>query len=321
MKIFILGKKDSIVHWVEDAAAGFRAAGHAVEIGITRNPRIAQAIDRLLVAPAAGQLRTRALLHRIRRFAPDLILAITFYHMPTPLLAALHAMPGRAPILAWVGDKFSPAEAAKSGYADAFAYTDKGLLADHARLVPGKPAHWVPHAAKPLPTNTPIRPAAERVNRLLFVAAQTPYRQSVIAGITAPITLIGPGWGGLGDTVHEVQNRRIDTAALLDAYGTHRAVLNAHNEHNTLSGLNQRHFDPYLFATPVLSDPQPDLSACFEIGREILVWESLEQLNELHDRIRHDPGLAMQVGEAGRRRVLAEHSYGQRLTQLAALVR
>ena len=57
MKIFVLGKLGSVVHWAEDSIAGFRAAGHDVCFGVTRNPRLNRSIERLLVARWAGAPR------------------------------------------------------------------------------------------------------------------------------------------------------------------------------------------------------------------------------------------------------------------------
>jgi spore maturation protein CgeB len=80
--------------------------------------------------------------------------------------------------------------------------------------------------------------------------------------------------------------------------------------------LNQRHFDPYLAATPVVSDDLPDLTRCFDPGTEVLVYRDAEELNELYARLRRDPGFAAAIGERGRRRVLAEHTYAHRLATL-----
>jgi spore maturation protein CgeB len=99
-------------------------------------------------------------------------------------------------------------------------------------------------------------------------------------------------------------------------YRSHRAVLNIRNESNVLLGLNQRHFDPYLAATPVVSDDQADVVECFEPGAEMLVYRDADGLNEIYARLRREPGFARAIGEKGRRRVLHEHTYQQRLAAL-----
>ena len=86
-----------------------------------------------------------------------------------------------------------------------------------------------------------------------------------------------------------------------------------------MAGLNQRHFDPYMAATPVLSDDQPDLSRCFELGREVLVYRDAAELDDIHARLQREPRYAAATGDRGRRRVLAEHTYAHRLDTLAKL--
>jgi hypothetical protein len=62
MKIFVLGKIGSVVHWAEDAVAGFRAAGHDVRFGVTRNPRLNKAIEQLLFATCLGVPRAKRII-------------------------------------------------------------------------------------------------------------------------------------------------------------------------------------------------------------------------------------------------------------------
>jgi spore maturation protein CgeB len=96
--------------------------------------------------------------------------------------------------------------------------------------------------------------------------------------------------------------------------------MHVRNERNVMVGLNQRHFDPCLAGTPVVADNQDDLPLCFEPGREMLVYRDVDELNDLYVRLRRDPERAAAVGAAGRRRVLAEHTYGHRLTALARML-
>ena len=117
-----------------------------------------------------------------------------------------------------------------------------------------------------------------------------------------------------------VRDRRIGLKALAAVYRTHLGVLNIHSEIHVISGLNQRHFDPYHFCTPVISEAMDDLGSCFDDGSEVLIWHSIEELNDIYARLRREPETAKRIGEAGRRRVMAEHSYGRRLDQLAAAV-
>ena len=106
--------------------------------------------------------------------------------------------------------------------------------------------------------------------------------------------------------------------ALSAAYRSHIGVLNIRHETNTVHGLNQRSFDPYLLGTPVVSDDQPDLKNCFEEGREVLVYRDTDELEDIYRRLRKEPKLGLDIGAAGRRRVISEHCYKHRIDKITA---
>ncbi len=311
MKVFVLGKLDSVTQWTENSFAGFRAAGHEVRLGVTRNPRVHRAIDRLL--PRAAHIG-----RAIRAFRPDLIVAVAAYLAPLPILRHVAALPNRPPLVGWVGDLFAAADRGAAELFDAVAYTDTGLVALHRELDFGPPAVFLPHAAGAMRD----RGAADsrvRETSMVFVANPTPHRLAIVGQVRTPLQLYGPRWLQRQRTHHWIDARRIAPRELGTIYASHLAVLNIRNERNVMNGLNQRHFDPYLSATPVVTDDQADLELCFELGREILAYRDAEELNDIYERLRREPGLATAIGEAGHRRVLAEHTYAHRLSALAAL--
>jgi spore maturation protein CgeB len=312
MKVFVLGKLGSVTHWAEDSVAGFRSAGHDVRLGITRNPKMHRAIDRLL---PRGALIRRA----IAEFSPDLIVAVAAYLAPLSVLREVADLPSRPPMLGWVGDAFSVAEGPAAALFDAVAYTDTGLVALHQQLAFTSRAVFLPHAANPRSDLSGVDHRS-RQQSMVFVANPTPHRLALVAQIHAPLQIYGPGWSRSHSTGHRITSRRVDADELARIYGEHLAALNVHNERNVVDGLNQRHFDPCLTATPVVTDDQADLSLCFEPGREILVYRDADELNDIYARLQHEPQHAAIIGEAGRRRVLAEHTYAQRLAALAELV-
>ncbi len=319
MKIFVIGKRGSVTHWAEDAVAGFKAAGHAVEFGSTRNPGLHRSVERVLLAGWAGVPRGAHLGRSIARFAPDLILVVTAYHTPLPLLEHIAALPNRPPVLGWVGDQFSAEQRCAAALFDAVAYTDTGLLALHGKLAFTCKALFVPHAANPR-LHVTAHEAVPRRSDMVFVANPTEYRLALVSKVRTPLQLYGRGWARLPKSCHQVHARRIGLEELANVYRTHLAVLNVRNERNVMTGLNQRHFDPYLAGTPVVADNQDDVQLCFVPGQEMLVYRDVDELNDHYVRLRREPARAAAVGEAGRRRVLAEHTYGHRLAALARLL-
>jgi spore maturation protein CgeB len=319
VKVFVVGKRGSVTHWAEDAAAGFEAAGHEVQFGSTRSPRLHRSIEHVLLARWAGVPRGVHLGRAITRFAPDLILIVTAYHTPPPMLEHLASLPNRPPMLGWVGDRFSSEHRSVAALFDGVAYSDTGLLALHKELDFACRAIFLPHAANTC-LGAPAHEVMPRRSDMVFVANPTEYRLALVSQIQTPLQLYGRGWVRLPRGCHQVHARRIGLEELATVYRSHLAVLNVRNERNVMVGLNQRHFDPYLAGTPVVADNQQDLSLCFEPGREMLVYRDVDELNEIYLRLRHEPERAAVVGEAGKQRVLAEHTYGHRLTALAKLL-
>ena len=311
MKLFLLGRAGSVNHWLEDAAAAFRAEGHEVRVGHVRRPWIKRWLEAALVEPLAD-----ALAARVRRFAPDLVLAIGGFHTPPPYLERLAALPGRAPLVGWVGDVFAAEAGAVAGLYDLVAYTDTGLVARHRELELGGPALFLPHAAN----LAAAPPPAARAGRMVLVANATAGRRAVVDAIAAPIAVYGPGWDAGVARRHEIHRGRIPHRAVAGLYARHLAALNIRNERNVLRGLNQRSFDPCLSATPIVSDNQADLGLCFEAGVEVLVYRDADELNGVHARLLGAPDEAARIGQAGRRRLFAEHGFGHRLTTLLAAI-
>jgi spore maturation protein CgeB len=302
MRLLLLGRRASINHWLEEAAGAFRAAGHTVRLGVVRDPRLHPVLQAALEAPIAERIAAGA-----KAFQPHLILAIGGFHAPCSLLERLAALSGRPPLAAWVGDNFDERARPLAALYDLVAYTDTGLARRHAALDFAAPVLFAPHAVDP----RLAAPPTERALRMAFVAAATPGRRTVVEAIKRPVALYGPGWAGVRG--HQVHAGRIAAKALPRVYAGHLASLNVRNELNVLSGLNQRNFQPYLAGTPLVTDDQADLSLCFQPGREAFVWRDVGELNELYDRLLAAPDEARQVGEAGRARVLAEHTFDRRL--------
>ncbi len=316
LRILLVGKVASITHWLEDCAGAWRSDGHQVRIAASRNPAIAPAIEALLLNKVAGAPLARRVADIARAFSPDLIVVIGAYHVPPVILERLAAIRGRPPLLGWVGDRFTPQAADAARWLDAALYTDRGLLSQHESLGLRTEGRYLPHAANPHAAGPPREP---RRQRMIFIANPTEHRREVVAGLSDPIVLYGPGWERHAVGRHEVHAGRVSAAAVHGLYGGHLAALNVRNELNVLTGLNQRNFDPYVSETPVVAETQADLADCFEPGREVLVYRDVEELNEIHRRLLAAPQEATKIGRAGRARMMAEHTYAQRLLTMTRL--
>jgi spore maturation protein CgeB len=320
MNVLLLGKIGSIIHWTEDVASDLRIAGHAVTVVPTRDPRLSKSIERALLSPAIGAPLAARIVRKMRHAAPDLILAIgCLDELPLTIFQRLADAPGRPPMVAWIGDTFTEQMAGIAGLFDLIAYTDTGMLGLHQTLGFRSDAAFVPLGATRAVQIT-NRPGA-RIASLAFPAAPTPNRRTLLAEITEPVAIFGPGWGEAAELAHHRRDaRRIDARELAEIYANHIGVLNIRHAVYVINGLNHRHFAPYMQGTPVVTDAQPDIPHCFEVETEMLTYQNARHLDEVCAELRRDPSRAAAIGMAGRRRVLACHTYAHRLDTIAALL-
>lgn len=316
MRLLLFGKTNNVARLVEDPAEDLRLAGHTVRVFSYRGTGLAKRLAPLLTAPALGVPLAVLLRRAVRRFRPDMVVGFGPFHwLPPAVFAPLAAMPGRPPLVAWVGDRFGAEAGAAAALFDVVGYTDSGFLALHERLGFRTRGMFLPLAA----TRGAVAPRADRrIDQPVFVASATPGRVALLAAAREPVALVGPDWGTQPALAHHaIDARRVDGAALAGLYARHCGALNIRHERNVIHGLNQRHFAPCVVGTPVLSDPQDDLARCFDPGRDVLVYDDAAGLDALVARGRREPGWLRAVGDAARRRVLAEHTYAHRIAALA----
>jgi spore maturation protein CgeB len=315
MKILVIGKIGGVTNWEAEVVAGLRAFGHRVVFRPTRNPLINPAIERLFWGPIAADIN-----RRIDALKPDMVLAVGGWGVEAAIVERIAARPNRPPLVGWVGDAFDETRIDALNRFDALGYTDTGLVEAHRRMGL-RPVHaFIPHAAD-LEIAAATRPAAARRSRMLFVGNPTPERRALVAQVEPPMALHGLGWADpSGVTHHERRGRRVRRAELARLYADHFACLNIRNEFNVVNGLNQRNFSPLALGCAVVSDRQRDLVLCFDPSREILVYDDAAGLNDIYREILASPALAHEIGERGRQRVVADHTYDQRLKAFAELL-
>lgn len=81
-----------------------------------------------------------------------------------------------------------------------------------------------------------------------------------------------------------------------------------------------------VFAIPataacLITEDVEELGESFEIGRELLAFRTKDEMVELLSRSLADPEWAGKIGEAGRRRCLAEHTHKHRAERILAQIR
>ncbi len=314
MKILFVDKHSGIIQWSTGLAAGFATLHWETRLFAINRGSLWWHLQRKLGLDAALASQALALRQTIDLWQPQLVAFFYPLQISSRLVEAARAAKVRPQIVGMVGDRFGADKASAAALYDRLFYSDSGFL-DLAQQC-GFPANGVflPHAADV----EMFRPGPwPRTPRLVFVANVTAERQSIMDRLICPIDVYGRHWRP-GPPQQRIHARRIPLARAATLYAGHQAALNIRHEHNIAQGLNQRSFEALACGTPVLNDDLGDVGRCFEPGREILVWKSSDELNGLCEHVLADAGYARGIGEAGRRRVLAEHTYLHRARQILA---
>ncbi len=317
-RILLLGKRGSLVLWLESLALACTGLGHAVRIfainGDTWNSWLRAKWQGRRAATADWMLARFEQI--LINFRPDLVIVAGVFGVPLDYYRILHGIAQRPWIAGMVGDRFPTDSRERADHCDRLYFTDTRFFHDAEQAGFTAPSSYLPLAVDP---ERFCPGQASRKTELLFVASHTTYREAVVRGLLEPARVIGTDWGGLARAgFHRVSNRKIGRRALIQLYQHHQAVLNVRNEVNVEHGLNQRSFEPLACGAVVLNDDLADLPLCFEPGREILVYRDADELNALAVRLRREPAFAIKIAEAGRRRVLAEHTYAHRVKTIVS---
>ncbi len=169
-------------------------------------------------------------------------------------------------------------------------------------------------------------PALPRVVEELILLERQVHYQEVVRWLIAgkvPVALYGRGWEHWPEFAALARGEVPFGAPARQAYQSGKVLLHV----NINVNLHQRIFEgiaagALLAVRSLASDRQPGgLGDYLEIGREVLVFSSQEELVVLAERAFRDEVWRQQMIQAGRRRVLADHTNEHRLKAMMEDVR
>jgi spore maturation protein CgeB len=163
----------------------------------------------------------------------------------------------------------------------------------------------------------PMRARDQFRANVVFVGTATPRREQLLGELTGlGLAIWGPGWRRtpLRDYC---RGEALDLDDYVRACAGASVAVNVHREGNsaggTATGCNQRLFELAAVGVPQVVDARADLPLAFDVGRELLTFETGADLRQLVQELLHDPATADRLAQAGRRRALAEHTYMHRM--------
>lgn len=163
-------------------------------------------------------------------------------------------------------------------------------------------------------------PPAHRTGEIVFVGSRYENREKMMLALHnsgVPIRAYGRQWSHhFFDRLRTWDLRRPDLPAerdipLAEAYRVQSAAAASINSHIPQAGFAMRTFEvPGMNGLQLID--RPDVEEFYEVGKEVLLYRSTEELIELSKRVIADPVWSDTIRAAGLKRSQAEHTFQHR---------
>jgi len=230
-----------------------------------------------------------------------------------PQARAIEPRPGN---VLWLTDAPSPQPADLAAFARVFV-SDAGHAAAVAAAAGARFAGVLPFACDPL-LHAPAR--GEPTRDVCFIGNRDRKRDAHLHAMLASglaCTVVGNHFAhGALFCRHPGSFRpRVRLPAMGRIYARHRLSLNVHAA-VVREGTNMRTFECAAYGIAQVVERRPGLDALFEPGHEIVVYDEPHELGAVLRELARDAPRRERLAAAARRRVLAEHTYAQRVARL-----
>lgn len=319
-----LGSLGFTVDFVDNTAHG--AEYQSIE-GVTPNPVHRNALRSVFVNYLGERVAARA-----DHWRPDLILALAQAPLTGPHLERLKAL--GVPLAFWFVEDFRTLKywPRVAPHYDYFFCIQKGEFIERLAAAGSPFASYLPQAADPSVHRPLDLTAAEREQYgapVSFMGAGYPNRRKFFERLLdTPLALWGTEWDlatPLGRRVRNA-NRRLAPEEYVKIFNATAVNLNLHSS-LTSEGvdpvgdfLNPRVFEIAACGAFQLVDRRRALGEMFEEGNEIV---SFGDVDELRGKLAHylaRPEERAAIAAAGRRRVLAGHTFAHRLAKMINII-
>ncbi len=265
-------------------------------------------------------------------FQPDLVFAMAQAPLAVQAVEALNRL--GAPTAFWFIENYRHMDYFRhmaAAYSHFFHIQGQAMEAELDRL--GANHSFLPVAAHP-PAHRPLDISKEDNARFYapvgFMGHGYPNRQLVFSRLVQrglALGLWGTAWpkrGPLANLVRE-GGRRLSSEAVIKVYNACDVVLNLHSSPTADDGvakadfINPRTFEVAACGGFQLVDRVQGLENLFAPGRELAVFNSEDELLEMAHYYLNNPEERARIAQAGRRRVLNEHTYYHRMERLLTI--
>ncbi len=307
--------------WCEDLLAGFLETGCQADVAALRSHRLEE--RRMQRKTGLRHFENPAAVQRIagqiRQIRPDLIVLLNYATLPDEASARIRDAAGvRTPVISWLADHITRFPDKTSPNLDGVYYFDSAtlpLLEEHYAGTPAR-LEFLPLAANPARFPDYGLPWASRKHGLVFIGNNTPSRRAIIRELQGLGTAVSPFGPRAEAGLKFWRRRKISPAVSSGVYGAYQGVLNMLQPPNTIHGLNLRAFEVPASGGLGTYPLTPDLVKSFVPGEEIIAYTGIEDLHGRLESVFSNPARAAALIQAGRARLLKDHTYAMRARRL-----
>ena len=159
---------------------------------------------------------------------------------------------------------------------------------------------------------------------LSLVGSRYAYRVKLLRELEEfNIALWGRGWSKVSDKriLQSVRGSDIRGPKKAKVFSGSAISLNPHHPLNDIRGTNSRTFDIAACKGFQLSDDKEDLRDLLKAGEEVICFRTAEELRKLIRYYLAHPDERKQVAEAAHQRVLKDHTYFNRASEILGIVK
>ena len=274
-----------------------------------------------------GLFRSKDLRQRLERalaeVRPDLVLVIGVPELDPPVVEGLRQSSGGRWVN-WFPDDLRTVDQAA---AVAWPYDDVFVagsdVASRMEAILHREVHLLPLAADPS-VYRPVRSRGQQYRaNVVFAGSATPRREALLQHVVEfGLALWGPGWRGTSLRDY-CRGEALKTEEFVQAYGGASVAVNIHHTNDGGDAeeafCNQRCFELASVGVLQVVDRRADLERWFTPEDEILIFENALHLRRIVEDALQDQTAVERIAQAGRARVLAQHTYVHRMMKVLGL--
>jgi len=271
-----------------------------------------------------GLFRSKDLKQRLERalaeVSPDLVLVIGVPELDPPTVEGLKSS-GAGKWVNWFPDDLRTVDQAA---AVAWPYDEVFVagsdVASRMESILHREVRLLPLGADPS-VYRPVRSRGQQYRaNVVFAGSATPRREALLQHVVEfGLALWGPGWRATSLRDY-CRGEALKTEEFVQAYGGASVAVNIH--HTADGGdtaeafCNQRCFELASIGALQVVDRRTDLDRFLIPEDEVLVFEDALHLRRIVEDALQDQTAVERIAQAGRQRVLVEHTYMHRMTVL-----